>query len=82
MCAVITVIFGVCNSVRLSLFVVTFCMCSINPITNQIPFYSHFHRVTTDDSRSGNGLTTSIELDWTESIELRQDGCLARRNEG
>jgi hypothetical protein len=36
MCAVVTVIFGVCNSVRLSwLFVVTFCKCLVNPITNK-----------------------------------------------
>jgi hypothetical protein len=42
MCAVVTAIFGVCNSVRLSyLFVVTFCKCSINPITNPKPVYNH-----------------------------------------
>jgi hypothetical protein len=30
LCAVVTVIFGVCNSVRLSyLFVITFCRCSV-----------------------------------------------------
>jgi hypothetical protein len=41
MCAVITVIFGVSNSVRLSqLFVVTFCKCSINPIINSNPVYN------------------------------------------
>jgi hypothetical protein len=35
MCAVVTVIFGVCNSVRLSeLFVATLCKCSVNPITH------------------------------------------------
>jgi hypothetical protein len=33
---------GACSSVRLSwLFVVTFCKCSINPITNPNPVYSH-----------------------------------------
>jgi hypothetical protein len=42
MCAVFTVIFGVCNSVRLSyLFVVMFCKCSINPTSNPNPVYSH-----------------------------------------
>jgi hypothetical protein len=42
MCAVVTVIFGVCNSVRLSqLFVVTFCKRQVNPITNPNPVYSH-----------------------------------------
>jgi hypothetical protein len=40
MCAVIIVIFGVCNSERMSqLFAVK---CSINPITNPNPVYSHF----------------------------------------
>jgi hypothetical protein len=42
MCAVVTAIFGACNSVRLSqLFVVAFCKCSINPTINPKPVYSH-----------------------------------------
>jgi hypothetical protein len=40
--AVGTLIFGMCNSVRLSLlFVVTFCKCSINRITSPNPVSSH-----------------------------------------
>jgi hypothetical protein len=39
---VVKVIFGVCNSLRLSqLFVVTFSKCPINPITNPNPVFSH-----------------------------------------
>jgi hypothetical protein len=42
MCALVAVIYGVCNSVRLSqLCVVTFYKCSINPITSPNPVYSH-----------------------------------------
>jgi hypothetical protein len=41
MCAVVTVMFGVCNSVRLlQLFVVTTCKWSVNPVS-QNPVYSH-----------------------------------------
>jgi hypothetical protein len=32
--------------------------------------------------RSAIGLTRLIGLDRNDSLELRQDGCLARRNEG
>jgi hypothetical protein len=40
--SVVTLIYGVCNSVRLSyLFVVTFCKYLINPITNPNPVYRH-----------------------------------------
>jgi hypothetical protein len=46
MCAVVTVNFGVCNSVRLSsLYVATFCKCS-NPITNPNPVSGHSKFVT------------------------------------
>jgi hypothetical protein len=41
MCVVVTVIFGVCNSVRLSLFVVTLCKCPINSVTNPSLVSSH-----------------------------------------
>jgi hypothetical protein len=42
MCVVITVIFGVCNSVRLlQLPVVTIHKWSINPVTNPNPVESH-----------------------------------------
>jgi hypothetical protein len=42
MCAVVTVIFGVCNLVRLlQLFVVMFCKCSVNSITNPNPVGGH-----------------------------------------
>jgi hypothetical protein len=42
MYAIVTVIFGARNSVRLSkLFIFIFCKCSINPITNPNPVYSH-----------------------------------------
>jgi hypothetical protein len=38
MYGVVTVIFGVCNLVRLSwLFLVAFCNCSVNPMTNPNP---------------------------------------------
>jgi hypothetical protein len=47
MCAVVNMIFGVCNSETLSwLFVVTFYKFSINPITNLNAVNSHFVRVS------------------------------------
>jgi hypothetical protein len=46
-CAVVTVIFGVCNSGRLSkVLVFTFCKYSINPITNPNPVYRHSYHIT------------------------------------
>jgi hypothetical protein len=42
-------------------------------IINPKPVYSHYH--VTFGGRSGIG------LDKTDPIELRQDGCLARRDE-
>jgi hypothetical protein len=39
-------------------------------------------RNMTTNATSGIGFTRLIELDRTDSIKLRQDGCLARINKG
>jgi hypothetical protein len=49
MFAVVTVIFGVCNSMRLlQLLVVMIRKWSINPITNQHPVESHSYTILTE----------------------------------
>jgi hypothetical protein len=61
MCAVVTVIFGVCNSVTLAqLFLVTFCKCSIHLITNPSPVYSYF-KIVTPDVKSKIGLSKLLD---------------------
>jgi hypothetical protein len=66
-CAAVTVICRVRKPVRLlQLLVVTICKCSINPITNPNPIYSHTHDHIKMDLRA----TGLADVDW---IDLAQD---------
>jgi hypothetical protein len=63
MCAVVTMIFWVCNPTKLSqLIAVKFCKSSINPINNPNPIYSHSRIVTVCRDEVGLMVNTSINL--------------------
>jgi hypothetical protein len=79
MCAVFTVIFRICNTMRLSLiFVVTFSKRPINPITNPNPFYTHSKNATILQlTASVCSVSELTEIEWQKIWWILQSACLS-----